>query len=699
MNFTSPTFHLNAISQSSSLLPVEAMRRPLLCQVCYRIVEDILNLNFNCWKIGGCSWQAYEQEHLRTFTVGSLLDLASRAREGCKLCAMILQHEEPAGRPESSVVDIVVTILRLMSVGILEIHLSPDKGVPSLEFEIYTPGGLIHQNDPPRAGLGDVIYDRPDTLECFNLAKSWLQKCVESHEKCSRPTNPQLPTRVIDVGSPDGSQNPFLFVSGGRCGIYATLSHCWGTSERLVTTKSNIAEFQRQIPLSAMAATFQDAVLITRELSIRYLWIDCFCIIQDSNEDWVAEAAQMVHVYENSLVTIAALEAKDSNEGILCNRLPPIWPLDFSVSSSATGGTLDLQLGIRLRQRLSVRQETFSSRSSCLESRAWAFQEQVLSTALLKYTKFDIRWECNSASLYEGNSTPRYERPAWFERYSKGILLGLEKVIREASPEGYFFIWCIAVRLYSEKDLTVKTDRLTAISGIANLFRRAYGTTPLPGLWLEDLHRGLLWFRSQKKPCEPQIGRRVPTWSWVSVDSSVSYFGWHHFGTGDRTLSTATRLKSPWDADIVDAKSIRSKVSSREGNPGVHLYIKGLLRRARFMAHPEPKYCGAGTISAKRGHDLAYLAVILDTDILPSDSLYCLRIATWGYEVSMGYLYPSRYSVRMGFYLLLERAKPLHRSRHPSDWGEFRRVGIGCGSVHEVDRFFGVHEKKFLILA
>jgi hypothetical protein len=42
---------------------------------------------------------------------------------------------------------------------------------------------------------------------------------------------------------------------------------------------------------------FQDAVFITRQLEIKYLWINSLCIIQDSQEDWSQEAAKMGDVY------------------------------------------------------------------------------------------------------------------------------------------------------------------------------------------------------------------------------------------------------------------------------------------------------------------------------------------------------------------------------------------------------------------
>jgi hypothetical protein len=34
----------------------------------------------------------------------------------------------------------------------------------------------------------------------------------------------------------------------------------------------------------------QDAILITRRFGVMYMWIDALCIIQHSEDDWLAEA-------------------------------------------------------------------------------------------------------------------------------------------------------------------------------------------------------------------------------------------------------------------------------------------------------------------------------------------------------------------------------------------------------------------------
>ncbi|PMD19341.1 heterokaryon incompatibility, partial [Hyaloscypha hepaticicola] len=67
--------------------------------------------------------------------------------------------------------------------------------------------------------------------------------------------------------------------------------------------------------LATLPKTFQDAVLITRDLGVRYLWIDSLCIIQDSDEDWEQEAARMSEVYANGYVMLAAHGSENCHGG------------------------------------------------------------------------------------------------------------------------------------------------------------------------------------------------------------------------------------------------------------------------------------------------------------------------------------------------------------------------------------------------
>jgi hypothetical protein len=52
--------------------------------------------------------------------------------------------------------------------------------------------------------------------------------------------------------------------------------------------------------------TFKEAVFVTRQLGIRYLWIDSLCIVQDNEEGWQKESSKMQSGYRNSYLTITA---------------------------------------------------------------------------------------------------------------------------------------------------------------------------------------------------------------------------------------------------------------------------------------------------------------------------------------------------------------------------------------------------------
>ena len=106
------------------------------------------------------------------------------------------------------------------------------------------------------------------------------------------PMHTSLPESLMS-GQKDGVLEPHLVESNGQQGSYLTLSHCWGGANILKTDSSCLESFKQCIPFQALCKNFQDAVIITRTLGFKYLWIDSLCIIQDSPEDWNRESAQM----------------------------------------------------------------------------------------------------------------------------------------------------------------------------------------------------------------------------------------------------------------------------------------------------------------------------------------------------------------------------------------------------------------------
>lgn len=148
-----------------------------------------------------------------------------------------------------------------------------------------------------------------DSDEVIQKILAWCNDCSAQHEHCSRTNNREeawLPSRVIDVGPPDGQSKPRLYDSRGCTGKYITLTHRWtALTEDSGTTRSNFQKRKISIDVTELSKMFQDAVEVTRRLRIQYLWIDALCILQDSQEDWNTDAKNMASIYELAWLNIA----------------------------------------------------------------------------------------------------------------------------------------------------------------------------------------------------------------------------------------------------------------------------------------------------------------------------------------------------------------------------------------------------------
>jgi len=191
-----------------------------------------------------------------------------------------------------------------------------------------------------------------------------LKRCDERHVICKRfvdmddmppPEEQILPTRVIDIrGTPS-----LVLTKGEMTGRYAALSHCWGDPRLhpLKTTRESLLDHLNGLPLDTMPQTFRDAVIISRNIGVPFLWIDSLCIVQDDEEDWKKESQLMGDIYQRAYFTIAATDSPDSYGGCF-NRawyqnlpLQPS-PLPFYRSSSSSphlkpAGTFNIDLDWR----------------------------------------------------------------------------------------------------------------------------------------------------------------------------------------------------------------------------------------------------------------------------------------------------------------------------------------------------------------
>ena len=63
---------------------------------------------------------------------------------------------------------------------------------------------------------------------------------------------------------------------------------------------SNLASWQSKISFHNLPQTIKDAIIVTAELGLEYLWIDALCIIQDDDADKGVELARMGDIYSKA---------------------------------------------------------------------------------------------------------------------------------------------------------------------------------------------------------------------------------------------------------------------------------------------------------------------------------------------------------------------------------------------------------------
>jgi hypothetical protein len=76
-------------------------------------------------------------------------------------------------------------------------------------------------------------------------------------------------------------------------------------------------ERKASIELASLPLTIRGSIIVARKLGGVFIWVDAMCTIQDDNDDWEREAAQMEHVYGNAELTITTASASSADEGFI----------------------------------------------------------------------------------------------------------------------------------------------------------------------------------------------------------------------------------------------------------------------------------------------------------------------------------------------------------------------------------------------
>ena len=284
-----------------------------------------------------------------------------------------------------------------------------------------------------------------------------------------------------------------------------------------------------------MPRLFADTCIFAHGLGIKYVWIDSICIRQNDPEEWKREAPQMVRYYQNAWVTVIATNsAVDSGLPNMqrTELVPMMARLPYMDRNGEQQGYFYLQAA-----QPDVLQKDFSVgvAESKLLQRGWVFQEWRLSRRIIAFSDSESFLHChtlgstsligdhfNGVGVQLGHG-PEHDRRI-MQRLGSSPSIDWEDIVSEYSGLGLTFL---------------ATDRLMALAGVASevgLSTKALKDASdissrilsdhvvirryVCGLWLINIHEGLLWEQAKGGSRERLPG--IPTWSWASMARHVT---------------------------------------------------------------------------------------------------------------------------------------------------------------------------------
>ncbi|KAM7185615.1 hypothetical protein V8F33_012293 [Rhypophila sp. PSN 637] len=532
---------------------------------------------------------------------------------------------------------------------------------------IRTPDLTTRTDETIQIGFG--ILPEPTSAAHFQVLRQWLAHCDSNknhkHSSCRPPvteepfltTNGQLPTRVLDVGlghSPSSPRQGKVYLRHSRPqeqGKWLALSYQWGPTPHFCTTVDNLSRHLTEgMEVANLPATFRDAIIVTRSLGIRYLWIDSLCIIQGEGGDFAQEAKKMEQVYSGAYCVVAvARQDRGQTGGFLDQRRNR----NGVVLASSSNSSQPLPC-FYITEPVDNFQEHVLD--SGLSNRGWVLQEHALARRTIFFTDHQTYFECGEGVRCESGVR------MW---NSLSTLLGdpnFPEIIMTAAQGEKIQRYQDLYRRYSRLELTNAYDRPTAIGGLQDRLLKALNVKGGFGVFDQGqkkkglLRRSLLWVRcTSPLPCStcgdvdmaldsdesgtlgsrhaaPGDGlaslekidftsQRVPSWSWMAVRGAIDYV------SPDFNGVEWEEMESPWSGGLV------SVTTGAGGGTLLTLAVNGPLSKT-------PGSGASGTYKAniKEG-DISLVAVAWEytipypqTDVAEprNDSDYTIRASTTG---------------------------------------------------------------------
>lgn len=380
------------------------------------------------------------------------------------------------------------------------------------QFEV-----IVHAPDEPSRDQDDM--SEPIAVAgpyiSWDIVKSWLSECISHHQhEVVESTDPtvSLPEGFMVIDVDQGC------VSDALAGCsYIALSYVWGELRPgdLTATAANMPFLRTPGALTrkTLPATLWDSLTVCKRLGVRFCWVDRLCIVQDNDSQKIEQIESMDVIFSRAILTICAVGSIDSHTGL--------WGADDTPRSRGQGhvkiGDAELVQWLPDDRRVRL--------SHAWWSRAWTYQEYLLSNRKLLISAWQATFECDHDLKFEG-LTRHLEKDTHESTARRGGVPPLE---------AYKGI----VEEYNDRTLTWDDDIYGAFQGV---FKWIYKTLDqfvwcLPAT---DFDKALLW-RVESLDYWPndtlgpmmhglpriatRPGGHIASWSWVTSKGRTNFIG------------------------------------------------------------------------------------------------------------------------------------------------------------------------------
>lgn len=331
---------------------------------------------------------------------------------------------------------------------------------------------------------------------------------------------------------------------------FIALSYVWGGSQTLKLLKANSRELASEGSLTKarLPQTIKDAIDVTRELGVDFIWIDAICIVQDDPTDMREQIDSVTLIYRSAFFTIVAASGTDCNAGLAGLRSGT---RIFEQKEAVVIPPSDHHPGMSLASTCKSYRYPLSEHSrneedidlSVWNTRGWTLQERVLSRRNLIFLKEQAMWVCDSALFCEEShfEHPSLDEDSYVRTVDKTPLRwtlfkksasaasfqSLDGALLTTSQQRFWDKYKTLVAWFTKRSFTYPGDAFDGFRGITDALQRLSGERFLWGHPRSRFGLALFWEhapgtvprRRTERTTLPMTDLKdnvtFPSWSWL----------------------------------------------------------------------------------------------------------------------------------------------------------------------------------------